>query len=243
LSAGAAAVKGPFFSGDGWPYFEYFDSQSKKYLRVDMARAKPRYGTRSRQAGPDLLKKAFRRSLKWARDHHLAAPTVLDLTAGLLSDAFHLRDLGFQVNLIEREPLLMTAIQRIMGLLREEASPPIQFVGVDAKTELLKYLAAPLGERPLGIYYDPMFFGVEISTGSGPSALPKKSAQFLRTLCASDQGRDQTEVLTLARALARCEVVVKRPHSTSPILNDVSHQIDGKSIRYDVYLALNEAAL
>ena len=78
------------------------------------------------------------------------------------------------------------------------------------------------------IYLDPMFSDVD------KRAKVKKDMQMLHALIGENNDADR--LLELALSKAKKRVVVKR-HKLSPFLNNQkpSHQIIGKSTRYDVY--------
>jgi 16S rRNA (guanine1516-N2)-methyltransferase len=67
------------------------------------------------------------------------------------------------------------------------------------------------------------------------SSLVKKEMRILRGLAGDDQ--DAAELLTIALGCVRNRVVVKRPR-LAPTLSSMkpSHQITGKTSRFDVYL-------
>jgi len=150
---------------------------------------------------------------------------LLDLTAGLATDAWRLARAGFDVIACERQPvihaLVQDALQRASGL----PSPgSLTLVHTDARAMLG---AADLGPVDV-IYLDPMF------PGAGRTALPRRELQLLRELTGDDDGGAQ--LLALARTRARRRVVVKRPLHAPALAADVDLSFKGRAVRFDVYL-------
>ncbi|MFN3656715.1 MAG: class I SAM-dependent methyltransferase [Pseudolabrys sp.] len=168
---------------------------------------------------------ALARAVGIGRGH---APTVIDATAGLGRDAFLLASLGAEVTLIERSPQVHALLEE--GLARAaEAGPEfaaivarMRLVHGDART-LLPTMAADV------ILVDPMH-------PERKSALVKKEMRLLRTLVGPDP--DALELMQAALAVARNRVVLKWPRHAPPLagLPKPSHQILGKTVRYDVFM-------
>ncbi len=154
-------------------------------------------------------------------------PSVLDLTAGLGSDAFVLATLGCDLTMIERSPII-TALLRD-GLNRAQTYEWF----AELKLHLIEAEAASYLEtltiKPDVIYLDPMF------PDSKKSALVKKEMRILRLLIGDDL--DAKEILKSALNHAARRVVVKRAR-LAPTLSDQPPDLifEGKSSRYDVYL-------
>ncbi len=173
-----------------------------------------------------------------ARNHGLAkavglsgkhVPSVIDATAGLGRDAFLLASLGMPVTLIERSrevhDLLAAALAAALA-----ASPALAQVvarmtllGGDAK-ELLGGLEADV------IVVDPMH------PPRRGSALRKQEMRDLRALVGTDP--DAFALMQIALQRARRRVVLKWPRYAAPLagLPEPSHQILGKTVRYDVFM-------
>ena len=83
--------------------------------------------------------------------------------------------------------------------------------------------------RPDVIYLDPMY------PQRRKRALVKKEMRVLRGLAGDDE--DAVELLKIALGRVKNRVVVKRPR-LAPTLSSMapSHQITGKTSRFDVYL-------
>ncbi len=156
-------------------------------------------------------------------------PRLLDATAGLGRDGFVLAQLGCEVTLIERQPiiaaLLADGLQR--GLSDEEVQPIMQ------RMQLLSGNAIELmqnwsGEAPQVIYLDPMF------PHRDKSSLVKKEMRVFRPLVGADD--DAPALLAAALALASHRVVVKRPRKAPSIAGQQpGYALEGKSSRFDIY--------
>jgi len=150
--------------------------------------------------------------------------TLLDATAGLARDAFIFAKLGANVTMLERHPTLALMIETALEKFSDSAlKQKMQFVFSDAIT----YLQSNNHIYDV-IYLDPMFSDVD------KRAKVKKDMQILHELIG--ENNDASLLLELALKNAKKRVVVKR-HKTSEFLGNItpSHQIIGKSTRYDVY--------
>lgn len=156
---------------------------------------------------------------------------LLDLTAGLATDAWRLARAGFEVIACERQPVIHALVED--ALLRAlEAPTPGSFtlVHADARVLLGAFDLAPIDV----IYLDPMF------PGEGRTALPKRELQLLRELTGDDD--EGAELLALARGRARRRVVVKRPLHARALASDVDLCLKGRAVRFDVYLTAADPA-
>lgn len=162
---------------------------------------------------------------------------VVDATAGLGADGFHLAALGHHVTLLEREPvfhaLLADALERALagalGSPAEAAARRVTLHLVDARA----YLAT--AERAQVVYLDPMF------PERGKAALPGKAmALFRERLQRQDAGEaEEAELLLAARRHAARRVVVKRPLRAPPLGGVApSGALSGNTVRFDLYAAL-----
>ena len=156
-------------------------------------------------------------------------PTLVDATAGLGRDAFLLAAFGAPVTLVERSPeihaLLQDGLTRALeagGAAAETAGRMTLLFG-DAKA-LLPKLA------PEVVLVDPMH------PPRGNSALVKKEMRLLRAIVGSDADAD--ELMHVALATATKRVVLKYPLRADGMagLPKPSHQIRGKTTRYDVFM-------
>jgi 16S rRNA (guanine1516-N2)-methyltransferase len=156
-------------------------------------------------------------------------PMIVDATAGLGRDAFLLASLGAQVTLIERSAQMHALL--VDGMARAEAEGGA-LRDIIARMTLLHgdardLLPALAGEAVL---IDPMH------PPRGNSALVKKELRQVREIVGTDD--DAADLLRVALTHARNRVVLKWPAKADPIagIRPCSHQIMGKSTRYDVFM-------
>lgn len=158
-------------------------------------------------------------------------PSVVDATAGLGRDAFLLASLGAEVTLIERSiemhGLLKEGLERALeagGDVAEVVSRMTLLLG-DAK-DLLPTL------NPEVVLVDPMH------PPRKKSALVKNEMRLIRKIVGEDL--DVLELMQVALATATNRVVLKWPMRADALagLPKCSHQITGKSTRYDVFMKL-----
>lgn len=156
-------------------------------------------------------------------------PLVVDATAGLGRDAFLLASLGAQVILIERSPQMHRLLQEGMARALAEGGEVAEVIGRmtllfgDAK-ELLPTL------HPDVVLVDPMH------PPRKNSALVKKEMILIREIVGTDE--DAIDLMRVALTVASKRVVLKWPQGAAPMtgIRPASHQITGKSTRYDVYM-------
>lgn len=156
-------------------------------------------------------------------------PSVVDATAGLGRDAFLLASLGSEVTLIERSDemhrLLAEGMERARAAGGEvaEVISRMTLLHGDAK-ELLKDMS------PDVVLVDPMH------PPRKNSALVKKEMRLIREIVGTDE--DSVDLMRVALACARKRVVLKWPQKADPMegIRAPSHQITGKSTRYDVFM-------
>jgi 16S rRNA (guanine1516-N2)-methyltransferase len=156
-------------------------------------------------------------------------PMILDATAGLGRDAFVLAQLGCQVTLMERHPLVgaLLADGLARALLDPEVGPIIQRMHF-LRGNAIELMKAWTDEPPQVIYLDPMF------PHRDKTSLVKKEMRVFRPLVGDDN--DATVLLEGALALATHRVVVKRPRKAPGIGGkSPGYVLEGKSSRYDIY--------
>jgi len=156
-------------------------------------------------------------------------PSIVDATAGLGRDAFLLASLGGHVTLVERSPKVHALLKD--GLARARAAGP-EVAAVVARMTLLYGDAKDLlsGLKADVVIVDPMH------PPRKKTALVKKEMRLLRQLVGTDP--DALELMQAALACARKRVVLKWPLYADAIegLLEPSHQIIGKTMRYDVFM-------
>lgn len=156
-------------------------------------------------------------------------PSVVDATAGLGRDAYVLASLGAEVTLIERSPEIHALLQD--GLARAGTAGGEAAKSVARMTLLFGDAKALLPElAPEVVLVDPMH------PPRGNTALVKKEMRLLRAIVGSDP--DAADLMRVALAVASKRVVLKYPLRAEGMagLAAPSHQIRGKTTRYDVYM-------
>ena len=156
-------------------------------------------------------------------------PRIVDATAGLGRDSFLLASLGAEVTLIERSKhmhrLLEDGIARAQdaGTAFRGIINRMTLVHGDAR-EVLPTLSTDV------VLVDPMH------PPRGNSALVKIEMRQLREIVGADP--DAYEIMQAALKVANKRVVLKWPLRADPMpdLKAYSHQILGKSTRYDVFM-------
>ena len=156
-------------------------------------------------------------------------PHIIDATAGLGRDAFLLASLGATVTMIERSTemhaLLHDGMARALdaGGVTAEIISRMKLIHGDA-IQLLPGLSAKI------VLVDPMH------PPRNKSALVKAEMRQIRAIVGIDD--DQTRLMQTALAHASRRVVLKWPAKAAPMADipPASHQIIGKSVRYDVFM-------
>ena len=159
---------------------------------------------------------------------------VLDATAGLGRDGFVLADLGCDVTLCEREPVVLELLRAGIAAATAEDDPWL--AGVMQRMRLSTGDARQTKPPELlgtdVIYLDPMF------PQRDKSAAVKKDMALLQLLFdGMAGGQDADDLLLWAMQQDVARVVVKRPaRAPNLALQAPSHCISGKAVRYDVYV-------
>lgn len=156
-------------------------------------------------------------------------PRVVDATAGIGRDAFLLASLGAEVTLIERSPEVHRLLEEGLTRAREaggdvtEAINRMTLLHGDSRN-LLPTLS------PEVVLVDPMH------PPRKKSALVKKEMRQIREIVGADE--DAVELMKIALASASNRVVLKWPRWADPMegIGASSHQIAGKSTRFDVFM-------
>jgi len=156
-------------------------------------------------------------------------PDIIDATAGLGRDAFLLASLGANVTLIERSERMHALLAD--GLAKAAAEGG-QFAETVARMTLLHGDSSELLRelKPQVVLVDPMH------PPRGNSALVKKEMRQIREIVGTDP--DSEKLMLVALEYARNRVVLKWPLRAEPMagIRKPSHQILGKSTRYDVFV-------
>ena len=154
---------------------------------------------------------------------------IIDATAGLGYDSFILASLGAKVTLIERS-------QKIHELLKNGIDEGISFGGEIEK--IINRMELLFGDSkdilpkltPEVIMIDTMY------KERKKTALVKNNMRLVREIVGPDT--DYIELLEVALNCAKNRVVLKQPRYAEPIkdIKKCSHQIIGKTIRYDIFM-------
>jgi 16S rRNA (guanine1516-N2)-methyltransferase len=165
------------------------------------------------------------------------APRILDLSLGWAKDAFSLVLLGCSVVGVEFNPviwaLVSDAVER--AKLDSDLGPLIK----DKLTVLRGDAFNVLQEENLSeyevIYVDPIF---EVNPKGSPSTKELQAISELYELL-EKKPTSVKSVVKLAHERNFRRFVIKRSRLAPALLEPVSHQIYGKTIRFDVYINKN----
>jgi 16S rRNA (guanine1516-N2)-methyltransferase len=156
-------------------------------------------------------------------------PTIIDATAGLGRDSFLLASLGAQVTMIERSEKMHMLLEQGMERAFNEGG---QFREIIERMTLLKGDAKDIIPTLTAeaILIDPMH------PERKNSALVKQDLRQVRDIVGSDE--DAADLVRLTIMPAQKRVVLKWPAKADPIegVQKCSHQILGKTTRYDVFM-------
>ena len=154
---------------------------------------------------------------------------IIDATAGLGYDSFILASLGAKVTLIERS-------QKMHEILQNGINEGVSFGGEIKK--IINRMDLLFGDSkdilpklsPEVIMIDTMY------KDRKKRALVKNNMRLVREIVGPDS--DYVELIKVALDCAKNRVVLKQPRYADPIkeIKKCSHQILGKSIRYDVFM-------
>ncbi|MCD6055290.1 MAG: rRNA methyltransferase [Gammaproteobacteria bacterium] len=159
-------------------------------------------------------------------------PRIVDLTAGFGQDGVILANLGCQVTLVERHPIIFALLADGLKRAQENKEPWAHRVTVihqDAKDYCEFLLNNTEGKNAVDtVYCDPMF------PQKKSCAKVQKNMQILQELAGQD---DNTCLLSLACKIAQKRVVVKRPMQAVPLENKKpDFCIRMIKYRFDIYL-------
>lgn len=154
---------------------------------------------------------------------------IIDATAGLGYDSFILASIGAKVTLIERS-------QKMYELLQNGIDEGMSFGGEIEK--IINRMELVFGDSkdilpkltPEVIMIDTMY------KDRKKTALVKNNMRLVRDIVGPDS--DYIDLLKIALNCATNRVVLKQPRYAEPIkeIRECSHQILGKTIRYDVFM-------
>lgn len=207
---------------DGCLQLRPLDSQLGQPVQVTLAGGK--IGFRAQRAQHEMLVKAV---MGRSKDKL----SVLDATAGLGRDSMIMAASGLSVLALERHPLIYSLLTDAWDRAKtcaEIVDQPVDFA-IQFGDAAVYMQNCTEQQRPDVIYLDPMF-----PENTRSTALVKKEMRIFRRIAGDDMDAD--DLLALALNVARKRVVVKR-HRKAPVLagRSPSHQVTGKSSRFDVY--------
>ncbi|OFZ19564.1 MAG: hypothetical protein A2Z20_08360 [Bdellovibrionales bacterium RBG_16_40_8] len=194
------------------PYFKIIGAQPQISVRVEFLPRK-KIGLKS-----DCLARA----IGYKKGEVLR---VIDATAGLCRDAFHIACLGCQVVAIENNLQIFNVVSYFVNLLPTKYN--LTLVHQEAKKFLLSLSE---NDRPDVIYLDPMF------PEKNKSAKPGKESELLKLLAPIASIEEEKNFLNSALQVAKKRVVIKRPLYAPAIKSSPQIVFKGKSVRYDVYI-------
>jgi len=156
--------------------------------------------------------------------------TVIDATTGWGQDTLFIFRMGYQLQCIERSPVMAVLLADAFLRLRQcewmqklHLAPPLLKQGNAIN------LLSQLETAPDCIYLDPMF-----PPKRKKSALAKKPMQVLQQLLGPDEDKEQLFMTAMTATAKR--VVVKSPNYAEPLGGKPDESFKGKLLRYDVYL-------
>lgn len=159
-------------------------------------------------------------------EHPLRA---VDATAGLGEDSLLLAAAGYEVLLVERDPVIAALLADCLRRARADERLAAMAGRMHLQPGEATLVLGQLPQAPHLVYLDPMF------PAKGKAALTKKKLQLFQRLeppCAQEE-----ELLAAALAAGPRRVVVKRPLKAPALAGrKPSHSVEGKTIRYDVFV-------
>lgn len=165
---------------------------------------------------------------------------VIDMTAGLGRDSFILASSGYNVYLLERNPVIFHLLHDAINRLR--ITDPIlagrmNLVERDSR-ELLNAddLGIVLKEaETVAVYLDPMYEGNVV----GKRSNVKKETAMLHRIINSSPVNDADNgklLFDAAKRLSNSRIIVKRSVRAASLANTVPHEVlEGSTQRFDIY--------
>lgn len=149
---------------------------------------------------------------------------VLDITGGLAIDSVFLARNGYQVETVERHPLVYFMLSQAQKKSSDSLVQAIKFHFSEAKNFL--YENKEQIKNFDAIYFDPMY------PEKGKTALSRQEMQLFKFLVGKDE--DASEILAILRTLGP-RIVVKRPIHGVALDEKKVHEFTGKTVRFDIY--------
>ena len=155
-------------------------------------------------------------------EHPLRA---VDATAGLGEDSLLLAAAGYEVLLVERDPVIAALLADCLRRARADERLAAMAGRMHLQPGEATLVLGQLPQAPHLVYLDPMF------PAKGKAALTQKKLQLFQRL--APPGAQEEELL----AAGPRRVVVKRPLKAPALAGrKPSHSVEGKTIRYDVFV-------
>ena len=185
----------------------------------------------------DIYQKLAKRGLTLAKELLIQAiriknkskniTNVLDLTAGLAKDALLIAQYGYNVTMVEQNPILATIIYYALQHSYIPNNAKIIFMNsLDYLNNLNDNVSID------AIYLDPMF-------KHNKNAKAKKEMQLIQMITENFEWDNSNEILLFEKSLQLAEhkIVVKRDNKQPAIVTTPlpSFTQQGKTVRYDVY--------
>jgi len=160
--------------------------------------------------------------------------TVIDATGGWGGDAILMCCQGYDVSVIERQPIMALMLVDAMQRLSQTNWAVDNGVKVPSviHANAGDYFSSKVSKDDISdcVYLDPMF-----PPKKKKSAAVNKQMQLLQWLVGEDE--DASELLNIVLESGVKRVSVKRPDYAEPLLKKPSNQFSSKLVHYDVYLA------
>ena len=144
---------------------------------------------------------------------------ILDCTAGLARDSYILKSMGFNVTMIEKNPLLILMIRNFIK--KNLISNPTLYYG-DSYDFLCK-----TNKIYDYIYIDFMFNKIK------NKSLSSKNDEFLKTVCDDENNKNRL----ISKAIKKCKlrVIVKEAKYSKSKFLKPNHTMSTKLIKYNIY--------
>lgn len=155
--------------------------------------------------------------------------TVLDTTAGWGNDSWLMCAQGYQVTMLERNPIMALLLQDYLTQMKKKLKGnnwPIHFPRLQ-EVDAIEYLRHSKIDVDC-VYIDPMF-----PPKRKKSAATNKHMTFLKSMIGQDV--DATKLAEAASQSNAKRLVVKRPDYAEPLLANPDQQFHSKLLHYDVY--------
>lgn len=152
---------------------------------------------------------------------------IIDATAGWGRDAAILASFGAEVLMIERHSVMASLLSDALSR-RSDSDRQKMHLYLYAGDAYSYFNALEEKNYPDIIYIDPMH------PERSKSALVKKEMQVLQQIIGADD--DARNLIQLAITRSKQRVVVKWPQKSNPLL-PVNAQVNGKTVRFDIYFS------